>query len=236
MLTTNRTISGIPLLLVYRDSIEQSKERGTVLFLHGFSASKDVQKPDLDMLAEEGFLLIGIDSWGHGDRQHPDFNNYFAYDSGYFDQRFIEVVKKTAIEIPSLIDELDEQNLIIPSKLGLVGISMGAFISYKVIVEETRIKCAALFIGSPNWGDSPESPHLFSEDIHPTALLTLVAGKDATVPPASAKALHHQLVPHYADSPNKLKLVEYPESDHMMEEEDWLDAMDNAKQWLNQFI
>jgi dienelactone hydrolase len=188
------------------------------------------------MFAEEGFLLIGVDNWGHGDRVLPDFETHFDPTSGHFNERFINAVKKTAIEIPPLIDSLERQDLIDASKLGLIGISMGSFISYKLLVEETRIKCASLFLGNPRWGDLPESPHLFADNIHPTALLTLLAGKDDVVPPTDAKAFHQELLPQYASSPERLKLVEYPESDHMMEEADWNAAVAETKQWFKQFI
>jgi hypothetical protein len=70
----------------------------------------------------------------------------------------------------------------------------------------------------------------------PAALLTIVAGQDKTVPPKDAKAFHQQLLPYYASFPEKLKLAEYPESDHMMEEADWFDAVAQTKNWLNLFI
>lgn len=223
-------------MFVYKDSIELSKERGTVLFFHGFTANKDVQKPDLDMFAKEGYLLIGVDNWGHGDRLHPDFENHFDPEGENIEQRFIEAVENTAVEVPALIDALTDQDLVNTDKLGIIGISMGAFISYKVLVTETRISAAALFIGSPYWGDSPDSPHLFPERISPAALLTIVAGQDKTVPPKDAKAFHQQLMPFYASAPEKLKLLEYPESDHMMEEADWFDAVSQAKQWFSLYL
>ena len=236
MLSTKKVINSIPLLFVAKDSIEQAKERGTVFFFHGFTANKDVQKPDLEMFAKEGYLLIGVDNWGHGDRLHSDFENHFDPDGEYIEQRFIEAVEKTAIEVPALIDALIDQNLVNADKLGLIGISMGSFISYKVLVTETRISSAALFIGSPNWGNSSQSPHLFPECVFPAALLTIVAGKDQTVPPVEAKTFHHQLKPYYASSPERLKLMEYPMSDHMMEEADWFDAVSQAKQWFKRYL
>jgi hypothetical protein len=64
------------------------------------------------LLADAGFLAIGIDIVGHGERRYPDFEQRFpghdqphAYDPA-IEANFLSDVLSTAQEVPAIIDDL----------------------------------------------------------------------------------------------------------------------------------
>jgi hypothetical protein len=232
-----QTIGGVPLLLVYRDQLKDAMNMGTVFFFHGLTASKDIQYPDLCRLAEAGFLVIGLDNWGHGDRRIPDFEEYFDLDSPDFQPNYLKAILNTSGEIPMLIDALTNEKMIDPGRIGIAGISLGAIIGYRVMVIEPRVRAAALINGSPEWAiDLPESPHHHLQAFYPKALLSIVAAKDTLVPPVHARRLHQNLSRFYSPAPEKLKLMEFPESEHFMRGEDWDAAFHESIRWFKQHL
>jgi alpha-beta hydrolase superfamily lysophospholipase len=65
MKNTYFNIATAPALALFDGSSEQSGKCGTILFYHGFGASKERHIDELRLLADAGFLAIGIDSVGH---------------------------------------------------------------------------------------------------------------------------------------------------------------------------
>jgi len=230
-------VSDIPIIMIYDDSVEKSKNKGTILFFHGLTSNKDIQEPDLVEYAKEGFLVIGIDSWGHGERRHPRFDEYFNIGSPNFQENYIYAIQQTANGIPDLLDNLNNLKKINIDKIGLIGISMGAIIGYRVLVIEKRIKAAALYNGSPRWAlDYPESPHNHLDKFYPTALLSIVGNNDDIVPPIYAKELHNNLTHFYKNQPQKNHIIEYKESGHFMKKEDWFDSVQKSKKWFHKYL
>jgi hypothetical protein len=64
-------------LVIYQGSAKQAKGKGTVLFYHGFSGTKEKSVPYGTALAEAGFLTVCVDALGHGDRRYLDFESVF---------------------------------------------------------------------------------------------------------------------------------------------------------------
>src|SRR5215471_10432805 len=71
------TLASAPALLLFRTSPQDSARQGTVLFYHGFGASKETSASVLSGLAAAGFLAVGIDGIGHGERRSVDFEARF---------------------------------------------------------------------------------------------------------------------------------------------------------------
>ena len=70
-------------------------------------------------------------------------------------------------------------------------------------------------MASPQWAlPWPESPHLHPRAFPPTALLSHTAAGDDVVPAGPARELHEALRPHYAGTPERLRLVEHPQLGH----------------------
>lgn len=234
MTVTTTALAGAPALLVFEGEAEAAARQGTVLLYHGFTADKTVNLPELGRLARAGFLAVGVDAVGHGGRRFSDFEQRFplAWDERA-SEAFYHVVERTAAEVPAVVDALVGRGLC-HERLGIAGISMGAHIAYGAVLAERRIQAAVVIIGSPLWKRRAHSPHLQPERFAPVALLTQLAGQDSVVPPEPARRLHAELVPRYADTPERLRLVEFPDSDHMMAPADWERAVENTVGWFRQ--
>ncbi|HEY9839697.1 MAG TPA: alpha/beta fold hydrolase [Candidatus Obscuribacterales bacterium] len=226
-----------PALLVYAGERETARQKGSVLFYHGLTSSKDQQEKELTSLAQRGFLAIGIDNVGHGERRYADFDRRFSGQNPDFEKALLEAVTLTAKELPQLIDAYRRADIIRQDKLGLIGVSMGGYIAYAAILADPRIKAAAVILGSPTWSEAPSiSPDQQIERFFPTAILSQNAGQDTSVPPQAAREFHRRLAPYYAQAPERQAYIEYPESGHFMRESDWYQCWGRALNWLETYL
>jgi uncharacterized protein len=223
-----------PALFVFKNTREEAAANGTILFYHGLRAAKETNRKELNSLAERGFLAVGIDNIGHGERIYHNFDDHSSSKNS-FEHFFLDMVQKTVNEVPEIIDELIKNGL--GDKLGISGISMGGYIAYGAVMTDKRLKVAAPILGSPKWKSSIEkSPHNHPEKFFPTAMLSQNAGKDESVPPVFAREFHECLVPYYKEAPDRLKYIEYPESNHFMIESDWNILWENVLEWFDRFL
>jgi len=133
------TIASVPALLFFRDAIQPCAEQGTMLFYHGFGGSKEKVVAHLASLAEAGFLAIGLDAVGHGQRRFPHFAEMFnderwAGEPEATEADYLAIVRQTAGEVPLIIDELYSRGWARPKRLGMGGVSMGGEITYAAII------------------------------------------------------------------------------------------------------
>src|SRR5215217_5002203 len=77
-----------------------------VLVYHGLGADKEIQRKELVTLAEAGFLAVGIDAAGHGERRLPDFEARFAGPWEEVEPLFLSLVTETVAEVPAVLDAL----------------------------------------------------------------------------------------------------------------------------------
>jgi len=235
IIEVNLKLNGAPALMMFREKIERAASKGTVLFYHGLHSRKETNRKELESLAANGFLAVAIDNLGHGGRRHNNLGEYLSGPD--FEYKFLNLVKETALEIPGILDELIQMGFSDSEKLGITGISMGGYITYAGVLADSRFKAAAPIVGSPFWkgfnGESPHSnPHLF----YPVALLAQNAGRDTCVPPHFARSFHEELKPYYRRNPQKLQYVEFPYSDHIMNEWDWNIVWHNVIEWFDEYI
>ena len=219
--TLRRTRFGhVPALVVVEGDLGTAAEKGCVLFFHGLGASKDVQRPDLESLAAQGYLVIGVDSVGHGERRYPDFDERLSKTNPDFTLEFLNVVLETAREIPFLIHGLEQAGLVRNGRVGIAGISQGGFITYTAVTLEPRLKVAVSIVGSPEWPlEWPESPHLHLGAFNRVCLLSQNATKDELVPSHHARDFHRRCERLYPDHAARSAYAEYA-SDHLLEA-DW---------------
>lgn len=237
------TLASAPALALFRVSPADSARKGTILFYHGFGASKENYAPVLSQFAEAGFLAIGIDGVGHGERRFPDFNERFPPFEPHLARQvqleaaFLEVVRATVREVPLVIDALIECRWAYPEQIGIAGISFGGLITYAAVVSDRRIQAAVPVVGSPQWKlPWPDSPHLHSDRFYPTALLSQVAAQDTNQSPDNVRAFHRRLTPYYAQTPERLHYVEFPDSGHDLSQEVRDMAWNAATNWFDTFL
>lgn len=184
-------VAGAPALAAYRDSPARAGTAGTILYYHGFGGGKEDARDALVALAEAGFLAVGLDNVGHGERRLPDFGRRFAGlgPGPELEAGFLALVRATAREVPTVLDDLLARGLARPDHLGVAGWSMGGFVAYAAVVADPRLRAAAPLLGAPAWRlPWPESPHRHLERFFPTALLSLDGGGRPAGPAAGHQA------------------------------------------------
>ncbi|MCA9778661.1 MAG: alpha/beta hydrolase [Candidatus Eremiobacteraeota bacterium] len=232
-------IGAVPVLALY----EQSQIRGTVLVYHGLTACKETQEKELTILARRGFLAVGVDAVGHGERRYPDLERRMSDDNSHV--HFLEMVRASVIEIPGLVYELKK---VFPDhgSFGLTGISMGGYIAFAAGAICDDIRAVAPILGSPDWSARsprplPEpwqnaSPHHHPERYYPKALLAQNAGLDEHVPPLPTRDFMERAKVYYRDCPERLQQDEYPHSGHFMREADWNLLWERTVQWFEKYL
>jgi uncharacterized protein len=236
------TIAAVPALLVFHDAIQPCAERGTMLFYHGFGGNKEKVESHLVSLAQAGFLAIGLDAVGHGQRRFPHFAELFnderwASEPEATEADYLAIVRQTAGEAHLIIDELFARGWARPERLGIGGVSMGGEITYVAIVDEPRLCVATPILGSPEWElPWPESPHRHAERFFPVALFSQAAQNDEAVPARYIRAFHEQLTPLYATAPERLRYLEYPDVGHSLSPELWETARQRMVAWVERFL
>jgi dienelactone hydrolase len=215
-------LAGAPALVTYLASVELAKERGTVLFYHGFSGTKEKSAPYATALAEAGFLAVSVDALGHGERRYPNFESIFndeRWDTQFeaTESDFLSVIGGSAAEVPSIIDELLERGWARPDGIGIAGRSMGGEITFASVLADRRLRAAVTVVGSPEWTlPRLDSPHHHPQRFFPVALLSQAAELDEYVPPAPIRRFHAALEPLYASAPERIRYVEYPGVGHFL--------------------
>jgi dienelactone hydrolase len=219
--------------LVARPAPTGAGARGAVLVYHPLGADKDLHAEDLERLAEAGFLAVGVDAIAHGERRVAGAYARFRADPF---GALLEVVTATAAEVPGILDVLVARGWATHGRIGIVGVSLGAFVAYGAATADRRIAAAVCIAGSPHWGEDARSPHLAPERFFPLALLQVSASDDALVPPEPARELHAELAPRYARAPERLRLVELAGEGHHMTLAGWGRARDEADRWIARFV
>lgn len=232
----HEVIKGIPLVFLFKNSIEETAKNGTVFFFHGLLSDKMGSKKEVINLAENGFLAVSIDNFAHGERRSDDFDVRFHSENPDFNNNFIDAIERTAFDATTVADNLFKRGIIFQDKLGITGISMGAFITYKVISQDKRFKVACPISGSAIWENMDSSPHLQADNFYPTALLIQHGEVDTSVPACDDRELYRYLRPLYAKHKERLAYVEFANQGHFMSDKDWSYLWQNVIIWFKEYL
>lgn len=223
---TDRLIGDVPVLIAQLDDVPNPAP--VVVWFHGLGVDKETHRTELQQLAEAGLCAVGIDAVGHGARR---LSNLQALIDAPREQAFataVDLAVQTAREVPRIIDVLTGTGLADPDRVSLAGISMGAFVVYRALVECREINKAVAILGAPRW-PFPHSPHDQIDAFCATELLSITAEHDENVPPAAARELHLALETR---CPTRHRYVELRGAVHLMNEADWNQTMQETLGWL----
>ncbi len=202
-----------------------------VIVLHGSDVSKEINQPDMQRLEEAGFWSICIDAPHHGERADGYMNIAAGCNPREQYLMMLSVVHQEAAEVAELIKYFKW----LGKKVVLLGISMGAYAVFATLMLCKEADLYATFMGNPdfkfkeaNTFSLPETacPAENMDKVFPASLFMVNAGRDEFVDPNGARSFYEKLKPCYENCPERLQLLEYPESSHMMRAEDWFDAWD----------
>jgi dienelactone hydrolase len=112
---------------------------------------------------------------------------------------------------------------------------MGGYLVYRAVTRMPTLRAAVAMLGSPEWPERADSPHLTPEAFHGTALLSITAERDASVPPGEARGFHERLRA-YHPAPERERYVELAGAEHLMGADDWARLMDEATGWLVRWL
>lgn len=234
--TFEKTLVGkdkIPALVSFQ---KQEKPIPAVICLHGWTGNKEGMLQHCLRMADAGFFAIAIDARMHGERLDPAFWSKFGEN---FPRTFFSVVIETARDLTQVVDFLEKRPDADSSRLGLMGISMGGFISLVAAHLEKKLKAVASVLGAadfqlflsrmaslkvlpfkqqPMHQPDNETKRLFEKydplnnlDKFPlTALLLMGGSQDSIIPHEGITRLYEALKPYYAFDPEKIKLKFYP--------------------------
>ncbi|HEX8362539.1 MAG TPA: alpha/beta fold hydrolase [Longimicrobium sp.] len=219
-----RRAGDAPLLLAVPPGVPRPMP--AVLWFHGLSVDKETHRKELEQIARAGFLAVGVDAAGHGERRLPDLDARIDVSREETIRFMLGLVEETAREVPAIVRALMEEGLADPGRVAAVGISMGGYLLYRSVVEEPSLRAAVAILGSPEWPEG-DSPHRHLDAFRRTALLSITAEHDENVPPGPARALHRRL-----GESVRAHYLELPGAVHLMCAEDWERTMDETLRWL----
>jgi cephalosporin-C deacetylase-like acetyl esterase len=135
----------IPTLWFYHEARET---KPVVIAIHGWTGNKEVMLINCLRMADAGFCTISVDARMHGDRLDPEFWGKIAEN---FPKTFFTIVVETAKDISQILDFLEMRDDVDPARIGVMGVSMGGFITLVAAFLEKRIKAAVSVIGAANF-------------------------------------------------------------------------------------
>lgn len=216
--TTTR-VGATPLLLARHDD---AGPLPPVFWFHGFGVDKETHRKELEQLAEAGFLAVGVDAAGHGERRLPDLDARIAAPREAAKQTMRELALQTAAELPSLIEALIERGLA-TERVAVAGVSMGGYLTYKAAVSDSRVRAAVSILGAPELLTDEERAAFATNG---AALLSINGEKDVNVPPDEARAFHAML------PAGNHRYLELAGAEHLVSAEQWAVAMNATLDWL----
>ena len=126
-------IAGVPAYLV-------GGGKKAVICFHSFRGSKKAILKIASKIADQGFLVLAPDAVLHGERGQGDVGVMVRKDP----LLFARIVKETGDEVSAFIDYLIGRLGSI--SVGIIGFSMGGFITYRAVAVEKRISVAVAVV------------------------------------------------------------------------------------------
>jgi len=99
-------------------------------------------------LADSGFLAVTMDARDHGERMKPRFWQRLRENMPQF---FFPILLGTAEDIGKVIDYLEERPEADVDRVGMLGVSMGGFITVLSVTLEERIRAAVSVLAGANY-------------------------------------------------------------------------------------
>jgi len=136
---------GIPALLFYHEG----PQKPTILCQHGLTGSKEQMLATCIKLADSGFLAVAMDARNHGERGDPEFWQKLR---GNLPMFLFSTMQQTAHDVTTVIDYLEERPEAEPESVGMMGVSMGGFITILSTTLDRRIKAAVSVVAGAYYG------------------------------------------------------------------------------------
>ena len=231
------SVDSIPLIYLQPDNDDRGK---LVIWLTGFSGSKESCRAQLEALTALGYTALSFDPWQHGERMLADVDELRARIRGNIRRYFWPILAETAREVPRIIDWALAQ-FPVDEQVAIGGISMGGDISVVAAGIDRRIALAVPWVATPDWlrpgtnepvGEADADAQACYDEFNPLTHLDRYAhcprivfqngAEDEQVPPDGSIRFRDALrQSHYRDGPERIDAVLHPGIPHQVCDEMW---------------
>lgn len=202
----------------------------------------------LIQLAESGYYAVAFDNRLHGERLVAGIQSA-AFEDEKVGLSVILAIIETANDVKLLIDHFSTTECIQPHRIGMAGVSMGGFITYRALVIDKRIRFAAAMLATPCWDEVPEnlpaelrqrlqaycaqySPANMLAMFYPTAILIQNGEEETHFDLMRVKKFAENLLPYYKDDPERMQCVLYPNVGHEFTNTMW----EMVLMWFRKYV
>ena len=234
-------VGDIPLVWV---EPEAAQRRTLVIWLPGFSGTKEAMRPYLVDLAAAGFVALSFDPYQHGERRIESLDELRERVRGNIRRYFWPILARTAEDVPRVVDWA-VRHLGVAAVAGMGGISAGGDTSVAAAAVDPRIAVVAAAIATPDWlrpgsFEPPGAPDAAAQACyerrnpltnlaayrHTPAISFQNGAGDRQVPPDGSQrfvaALREEL---YAHCPERLEVVLHEGTAHEFTAAGWANAL-----------
>lgn len=138
-----KRLNHIPVLHVVKQN-QFSERMPLIIFLHGFTSTKERNMHPAYLFAEKGFRVIMPEAKYHGERSEGLSESQLGF-------HFWEIVLNSIAEVETFKDVLVGEGLADPDRIGVAGTSMGAITTLGALAKYDWIKAAVSLMGDPSY-------------------------------------------------------------------------------------
>jgi dienelactone hydrolase len=240
----------VPAYLYYKKG---NRSMPVVIFMHGMGGSKDQYVQRMQEWAGKGMFVVAIDAHLHGERKVPGIfpqgKSLGGLGTDYSIWVHQSAVSHTARDVARIIDALSARSDVDLSRVGVAGVSMGSSTCMVLAWREPRISVVVGLIGAVDfWYDVTKTPPGKDQDAKRNGLSLRVRQlvtsldpqdrKTAIAPKAvflangardeidieSIRRFVRDLRPSYEAHPDRLMLLEEPQTGHAVTERMWRES------------
>lgn len=143
ILVEKKRIRHIPALHIVKQK-QFSDKMPLIIFLHGFTSTKERNMHPAYLFAEKGFRVIMPEAKYHGERGEGLSERELGF-------HFWEIVISSIEELAIIKDELVVEGLVDPSRIGVTGTSMGGITTLGALTKYDWIKTGVSLMGNPSF-------------------------------------------------------------------------------------
>lgn len=245
--TIHAKVGEIPILVV---APAETKGHTLIIWLTGFSGSKEKVEAQLREFAKHGFVALSFDPYQQGERRIEANEVRSKRVVGNIRRYFWPILARTAEETPKVIDWAIK-TLKVRKEVGMGGISMGGDISVAAASVDRRIKAVSACVATPDWMrpgsiEPPGEPdaaaqadydrrnpltHLTAYR-HRPAIAFQSGAEDKIVPSDGATRFVEQLKPIYGKQADRLVVNLQTNTPHRFTPE----MLENSLRWFQTYL
>ena len=233
-------VRDIPVLVV---APPRTKGRSLVIWLTGFSGSKESVQNQLVELAKAGYVALSFDPLHHGERRIEPNPDLVKRVRGNIRRYFWPILARSAEETPIIVDWAVKE-FGVHREVGMGGVSMGGDIAVAAAGVDGRIKVVSAVVATPDWMrpgsfEPPGEPDAAAKadydrrnpltNLHAYGHLPYIAfqsgADDRQVPPDGGRRFIEALRPIYGDRFSRLELNLQPNTAHQFTPEMWANSL-----------